>query len=112
MHESKSGKSGSNPAARRTARATTGAAPRPRTKSTAPQMSAFPRHDEIRVRAYELYLQRDGRPGDPAEDWIRAERELMEQIASVTAAPAAHRASGRKHPESQISSGTSPNGAA
>lgn len=59
-------------------------------------MPVFPGHDEIRARAYELYLQRDGRPGDPAEDWIRAERELMEQIASVTAAPAAQRASARK----------------
>ena len=31
---------------------------------------------QIRERAYYLYLQRDGRPGDPLADWLRAEHEL------------------------------------
>jgi hypothetical protein len=34
------------------------------------------REQEIRNRAYEIYLQRGGRPGYEAEDWLQAEREL------------------------------------
>ena len=32
--------------------------------------------DEIRRRAYELYLQRNGAAGDPNVDWFVAEREV------------------------------------
>lgn len=32
--------------------------------------------DEIRNRAYDLYLQRDGAHGHDLDDWLRAEREL------------------------------------
>jgi hypothetical protein len=32
--------------------------------------------EEIRRRAYELFLARKGAPGDPAADWIIAEREV------------------------------------
>jgi len=35
-----------------------------------------PSHEEIRGRAYEIYLERDGLPGDELDDWLRAEREL------------------------------------
>ena len=35
-----------------------------------------PTSEEIQARAYELYLERKGAPGDPLEDWVRAEREL------------------------------------
>jgi hypothetical protein len=31
---------------------------------------------EIRLRAYEIYLQRGAEPGDEAQDWFQAEREL------------------------------------
>ena len=34
----------------------------------------------IRVRAYEIYLRR-GHQGDPMDNWLRAERELVEQSA-------------------------------
>ncbi len=34
------------------------------------------REQEIRIRAYEIYLQRDGQPGSELEDWLQAEREL------------------------------------
>ena len=34
------------------------------------------REQEIRDRAYEIYLQREGQPGDEVEDWLQAEREL------------------------------------
>ncbi len=35
------------------------------------------REQEIRDRAYEIYLQRGGQPGDEVEDWLQAERELI-----------------------------------
>jgi hypothetical protein len=35
-----------------------------------------PSREEIRRRAHEIYLERDGRPGDELDDWLRAEREL------------------------------------
>lgn len=31
---------------------------------------------QIRIRAYEIYLQRQGGPGNELEDWLQAEREL------------------------------------
>ena len=34
------------------------------------------REEEIRNRAYEIYLQRGGQPGYDLEDWLQAEREL------------------------------------
>ena len=33
-------------------------------------------HEEIRGRAYEIYLERDGQPGGETDDWLQAEREL------------------------------------
>lgn len=35
-----------------------------------------PNRDDIRRRAYEIYQERNGTPGNPADDWTRAEREL------------------------------------
>lgn len=39
-------------------------------------LSPEPTMDQIRARAYEIYLARGGRPGDSREDWLQAEREL------------------------------------
>ena len=33
-------------------------------------------HDDIRRRAYEIYLEGGSLPGRELEDWLRAEREL------------------------------------
>jgi hypothetical protein len=33
-------------------------------------------HEEIRRRAYEIYLERGGQPGGEIDDWLQAEREL------------------------------------
>jgi Protein of unknown function (DUF2934) len=41
-----------------------------------------PAEERIRMRAYELYLERGGAPGDEMEDWLRAEREIREQSGS------------------------------
>ena len=32
--------------------------------------------EEIRRRAYEIYLERQGSPGDEHQDWLNAEREI------------------------------------
>jgi hypothetical protein len=36
-----------------------------------------PSQEEIRRRAYEIYLERDGLAVDELDDWLRAERELQ-----------------------------------
>ncbi|HEX5734383.1 MAG TPA: DUF2934 domain-containing protein [Blastocatellia bacterium] len=36
-----------------------------------------PTDEQIRLRAYEIYLERGGGDGNDAEDWLQAERELQ-----------------------------------
>ena len=36
-----------------------------------------PSHEEIALRAYLIYLERGGAPGNSLDDWTRAERELI-----------------------------------
>jgi Protein of unknown function (DUF2934) len=38
------------------------------------------RHEEIRIRAYEIYIERDGQPGDELSDWVQAEREVESNV--------------------------------
>jgi uncharacterized protein YndB with AHSA1/START domain len=38
-----------------------------------------PTHDQIAIRAYELYLERGRAPGNVQQDWLEAERELSER---------------------------------
>ena len=38
---------------------------------------SHPTREEIALRAYEIYLERGGAPGNELEDWTRAERELL-----------------------------------
>ena len=33
--------------------------------------------NDVRVRAYELYLEQGAIPGDEVRDWLQAERELL-----------------------------------
>ncbi len=33
--------------------------------------------DDVRLRAYEIYLKRGEDPGDDVGDWLQAERELQ-----------------------------------
>jgi hypothetical protein len=44
---------------------------------------AEPTFDEIRQRAYEIYLARGGAPGNSTSDWLQAERELKAERVSV-----------------------------
>ena len=46
------------------------AARKPRAAKSAPTL------EQIQARAYEIYLERRGAPGNQIEDWLRAEREL------------------------------------
>jgi len=55
----------------------------PTTKKTRAAKSA-PTHEEIALRAYEIYLERGRAPGDALEDWTRAERELVEKSNKPT----------------------------
>ncbi len=57
-----------------------------KTKTTSSQAAKKPKraktgptHEEITLRAYHIFLERGSTPGNPLEDWIRAERELSEQ---------------------------------
>ena len=59
--------------------------PKSKSKSAAPpaakksKKAAYqPTNEEIALRAYHIYLERGSAPGDPMQDWLRAERELME----------------------------------
>ena len=38
-----------------------------------------PSREEIARQAHELYLQRGGEHGKDVEDWVRAERELLDE---------------------------------
>jgi Protein of unknown function (DUF2934) len=46
---------------------------KPRTKAKSLQVTI---EDIIRLRAYEIYLERGATPGNPHEDWDVAEREV------------------------------------
>jgi hypothetical protein len=49
-----------------------------------PSANDKPNHQEIRLRAYEIYLERGGLPGNELDDWLQAEREL-ERLALAKA---------------------------
>ena len=51
------------------------------TKSRA--AGSHPTTEEIALRAYHIYLERNGAPGNPLDDWTRAERELLEKPAKL-----------------------------
>jgi hypothetical protein len=40
------------------------------------------REQEIRNRAYEIYLERGAQPGNELEDWLQAERELSKKLSN------------------------------
>ena len=41
-----------------------------------------PTPEEIALRAYHIYLERAGMPGNELEDWIAAERQLVDENGS------------------------------
>ena len=69
MHTRKSGKNGS---------------PASKQADGAPDKPAMPngeyqsKDDQIRLRAYQLYVGRGGRPDDAVGNWLRAESEIRD----------------------------------
>lgn len=47
----------------------------PSTPTTAPARNG-PSHEQIARRAYEIFLARGSKQGNPEQDWFQAEREL------------------------------------
>jgi hypothetical protein len=47
-----------------------------------PAVRPAPTHDQIALRAYHIYLQRNGAPGNPFDDWKQAEQELLAKAAA------------------------------
>lgn len=47
------------------------------------QASPSAMEEEIRRRAYEIYLQRGATPGSESEDWLSAEREVRARAATA-----------------------------
>jgi len=51
---------------------------RDKTSASQPQTAeGRPTHDEIELRAYQLYVERGGADGEDLGDWLQAERELI-----------------------------------
>jgi hypothetical protein len=54
--------------------------PRRKAKAAGAQpVRRAPTEEEIRIRAYQRFLERGGQPGHAIEDWIAAERDLGAQ---------------------------------
>ncbi|HZC80838.1 MAG TPA: DUF2934 domain-containing protein [Nitrospiraceae bacterium] len=60
--------------------------------TSAPQREAVntsaadsPRIEEIRIRAYEIYIDRGGQPGHDVDDWLQAEQELEPKVRHASA---------------------------
>jgi Protein of unknown function (DUF2934) len=43
-----------------------------------------PTHDEIELRAYQLYVERGRADGEDVGDWLQAERELVAKCESTS----------------------------
>ncbi len=66
----------------RTTRTTTGTTRATRARPTAQRACATtPTEEQIRMRAFEIFLRRNGGPGDALSDWIQAEQELRAELA-------------------------------
>ena len=55
-------------------------APEKSSARSEPQTAAGrPARGEIELRAHQIYVERGGAPGQDVEDWLLAERELLEK---------------------------------
>lgn len=48
-------------------------------RSKSPSTKRLTPQEKIQLRAYEIYLERNGAPGNPLEDWVQAEREILQK---------------------------------
>ena len=44
----------------------------------------YPTREEIELRAHQIYIERGGADGHDVEDWLQAERELIEKRWKTT----------------------------
>ena len=61
--------------------------PRPRARTMdarAIPVAEGPHDEQIRARAYEIYLARNGAPGNPESDWRQAEEELRGRMTLLS----------------------------
>lgn len=54
---------------------------RPRSRTARAPLPIEPTHEQIRQRAYEIFLSRGASPGNPDWDWQQAELELRARLA-------------------------------
>jgi len=50
-----------------------------------PELAAEQLREAIRLRAYELFELRAGENGSPEQDWLTAEREILDSLRSPAA---------------------------
>ena len=50
-----------------------------------PSAADSPHLDEIRIRAYEIFMERGAQTGHDLEDWLQAERELEPKVRRANA---------------------------
>jgi Protein of unknown function (DUF2934) len=43
-----------------------------------------PTHEEIALRAYQIYVERGGAHGQDVDDWLQAERELVAKYGETS----------------------------
>ena len=67
------------PKPRTTTRKTVAQAIAKQDKEAQQKLSSPVIQEAIRVKAYELYLERGGAPGNDVEDWIVAEQIIMQK---------------------------------
>lgn len=61
------------------------AASAPKGEEVNPSAADSLHFEEIRIRAYEIYMERGGQPGNDLEDWLQAERELEPKVRRANA---------------------------
>jgi len=65
---------------------------KPSARSKPQTAEGHPTREEIELRAHQIYVERGGAHGQDVNDWLQAERELLEkhgktgQMAKATAA--------------------------
>ncbi len=48
-----------------------------------PTAGSHPTREEIELRAHQIYVERGGAAGSEVEDWLQAERELLEKFGKT-----------------------------
>ena len=53
------------------------------TEKSSPQSEPQIAREEIELRAYQIYVERGGAHGRDVDDWVQAERELLEKYGET-----------------------------